>query len=87
MKHTKDDDLGYAINHAIDELQNIVKNLSKGADNAELTKTMNDCDTVMFSLSDVMDKIDKEIRKEEHEKPMNLENMVANFFTKVRREA
>lgn len=69
MKEFKtDDDLAFAINRAIGDLQNIVKDLPYGATNAELKETIKQTDTVLYTLISAVDGIDRQIRDEEKPK-------------------
>lgn len=86
MSNKKDDQLGYAINHCIGELEQVVKNLPKGATEAEITQTIRKTKIAIGTLMTDVRRIECEIEG----KPINLENMVGNFFekiVKVRREA
>lgn len=80
MKEFKtDDDLAFAINRAIGDLQNIVKDLPYGATNAELKETIKQTDTVLYTLISAVDGIDRQIRDEEKPKSSPVK-MVIEFF-------
>ena len=76
---SKDNQLSYAINQAIDNLQNIVKNLPYGATNEELKETIKQTDTVLYTLISAVDGIDRQIRDEEKPKSSPVK-MVIEFF-------
>ena len=76
---SKDNQLGFAINQAIDNLQNIVKDLPYGATNEELKETIKQTDTVLYTLISAVDKVDRAITEEEKPKN-NVVEMVIEFF-------
>lgn len=78
-KFSKDDALGFSINQAIDNLQNIVKDLPRGATNDELKQSIKQIDTVLYTLNSNVDGIDRQIRDEEKPKS-NPVKMVIEFF-------
>ena len=80
-KFSKDDRLGYAINHCIGELEQVVKNLPKGATEAEITQTMRLIKIPLASLMSECKKIEDEI-----DNHINMVEFANNFF-KARREA
>ena len=60
-----DDNLAFAINQAISDLQNIVKDLPQGATNADMKDCISKVDTVVYSLISSVDDIEREIVKDE----------------------
>ena len=76
---SKDNQLGFAINQAIDNLQNIVKDLPYGATNEQLKETIKQTDTVLYTLISSIDGIDWQIRDEEKPRS-NPVKMVIEFF-------
>ena len=76
-----DNQLGFAINQAIDNLQNIVKDLPRGATKEELKETIKQLDTVFYTAISAVDNIDRQIMQEE--KPKNSVEMVIEFFKGV----
>lgn len=86
MKFSKDDRLGFAINHCIDGLEQTVAHLPKGATEEEITQAIRQS---KIHIGTLMTSI-REIECEMENKPINLENMTVDFFErirKVRREA
>ena len=78
MKEFKtDDDLAFAINRAIGDLQNIVKDLPQGATTEELIQTIKQTDTVVYTLISSVDEVDRKLHKEE---PINFIGAVSRFF-------
>lgn len=76
---SKDNRLGFAINLCIDELEQIVADLPRGASDEEITQTIKKLKACIGMLmSDV-----KRIECELENKPINLENMVDSFFEKI----
>ena len=66
MKEFKTDDcLAFAINQAIGDLQNIVKDLPQGATTEEQVQTIKQTDTVVYTLISSVDDIEREIVKDE----------------------
>ena len=76
MKFSKDDRLGYAINHCIDGLEQTVAHLPKGATEEEITQAERQAKIYIGSLMTT-------IKELEDEKPINLENMTVDFFAKI----
>ena len=72
-----DDDLAFAINQAIADLQNIVKDLPQGASREEQVQTIKQTDTVVYTLISSVDEVDRKLHKEE---PINLIGAVSRFF-------
>ena len=72
-----DDDLAFAINRAIGDLQNIVKDLPQGATMEELRETIKRTDTVVYTLISSVDEVDRKLHKEE---PINFIGAVSRFF-------
>ena len=78
MKEFKTDDcLAFAINQAIGDLQNIVKDLPQGATREELVQTIKQTDTVVYTLISSVDEVDRKLHKEE---PFNFIGAVSRFF-------
>ena len=59
------DDLAFAINHAIGDLQNIVKDLPQGATKEELRETIKRTDSVVYTLISSVDKVEWRLNKDE----------------------
>ena len=72
-----DDDLAFAINRAIGDLQNIVKDLPQGASTEELIQTIKQTDTVVYTLISSVDEVDRKLHQEE---PFNFIGAVSRFF-------
>lgn len=86
MMFNRSDRLGYAINYAIDGLEQTVKNLPKDATEAEISQATRQAKCYIGTLMTSI----REIECEMENKPINLENMTVDFFErirKVRREA
>ena len=78
MKEFKtDDDLAFAINRAIGDLQNIVKDLPQGATTEEQVQTIKQTDTVVYTLISSVDEVDRKLHQEE---PINFIGAVSRFF-------
>ena len=78
MKEFKtDDDLAFAINQAIGDLQNIVKDLPQGATTEEQVQTIKQTDTVVYTLISSVDEVDRKLHQEE---PINFIGAVSRFF-------
>ena len=60
-----DDDLGYAINQAVDELQKIEKNLPRGASAKEVKESIKQVDNVVYTLISSVDKVEWRLNKDE----------------------
>ena len=72
-----DDDLAFAINQAIGDLQNIVKDLPQGATTEEQVQTIKKVDTVVYTLISSVDEVDRKLHQEE---PFNFIGAVSRFF-------
>ena len=72
-----DDDLAFAINQAIGDLQNIVKDLPQGATREQLIQTIKQTDTVVYTLISSVDEVDRKLHQEE---PFNFIGAVSRFF-------
>ena len=78
MKEFKtDDDLAFAINQAIGDLQNIVKDLPQGATTEEQVQTIKKVDSVVYTLISSVDEVDRKLHQEE---PINFIGAVSRFF-------
>ena len=78
MKEFKtDDDLAFAINQAIGDLQNIVKDLPQGASREEQVQTIKKVDSVVYTLISSVDEVDRKLHQEE---PINFIGAVSRFF-------
>ena len=78
MKEFKpDDDLAFAINRAIGDLQNIVKDLPQGVAIEQQIQTIKKVDFVVYTLVSSVDAVDRKLRKEE---PINFIGAVSRFF-------
>ena len=78
MKEFKtDDDLAFAINRAIGDLQNIVKDLPQGATTEEQVQTIKKVDSVVYTLISSVDEVDRKLHQEE---PFNFIGAVSRFF-------
>ena len=71
------DDLAFAINRAIGDLQNIVKDLPQGATTEEQVQTIKQTDTVVYTLISSVDEVDRKLHQEE---PINFIGAVSRFF-------
>ena len=71
------DDLAFAINQAIGDLQNIVKDLPQGATREELIQTIKQTDSVVYTLISSVDEVDRKLHQEE---PFNFIGAVSRFF-------
>lgn len=76
---SKDDRLGYAINHCIGELEQVVMSLPENATDKEITQTIRKTKIAIGTLMTDVRRIECEVEG----KPINLENMVGNFFNKI----
>ena len=65
------DDMAFAINRAIADLQNIVKDLPQGATKEELKETIKRTDTVVYTLILSVDDIERKINKDEKDTNFN----------------
>ena len=76
------DDLAFAINRAIGDLQNIVKDLPQGASRKELIQTIKQTDTVVYTLILSIDEAERRINKDEKDNnfSVNLIGAVSRFF-------
>ena len=72
-----DDDLAFAINRAIGDLQNIVKDLPQCASREEQVQTIKKVDSVVYTLISSVDEVDRKLHKEE---PINFIGAVSRFF-------
>ena len=72
-----DDDLAFAINQAIGDLQNIVKDLPQGASREEQVQTIKKVDSVVYTLILNVDEVERKLHKEE---PFNFIGAVSRFF-------
>lgn len=77
MMFNRSDRLGYAINYCIDGLEQTVKNLPKDATEAEISQVTRSAKCYIGTLMTT-------IKELEDEKPVNLENMVNQFFRNER---
>ena len=78
MKEFKtDDDLAFAINQAIGDLQNIVKDLPQGAAREEQIQTIKQVDNVVYTLISSVDEVDRKLHKEEQ---ISFIGAVSRFF-------
>ena len=71
------DDLAFAINQAIADLQNIVKDLPQGASREEQVQTIKKVDSVVYTLISSVDDVERKLHKEE---PFNFIGAVSRFF-------
>ena len=76
------DDLAFAINQAIAELQNIVKDLPQGATKEELRETIKQTDSVVYTLILSVDEAERKLHKDEKDNSfnVNLIGAVDRFF-------
>ena len=72
-----DDDLAFAINRAIGDLQNIVKDLPQGATTEQQVQTIKQTDSVVYTLISSVDDVERKLHKEE---PFNFIGAVSRFF-------
>ena len=72
-----DDDLAFAINRAIADLQNIVKDLPQCATTEEQVQTIKQTDTVVYTLISSVDEVDRKLHKEE---PINFIGAVSRYW-------
>ena len=72
-----DDDLAFAINRAIGDLQNIVKDLPQGASREQQVQTIKQTDTVVYTL---ISSVDEVYGKMYNEEPINFIGAVSRFF-------
>ena len=77
-----DDQLGFAINQAIGDLQNIVKDLPQGATKEELRETIKQTDRVVYTLISSVDNVERKLHKDEKDNSFNanLIGAVDRFF-------
>ena len=76
------DDLAFAINRAIADLQNIVKDLPQGATKEELRETIKRTDTVVYTLILSVDEAERKLHKDEKDNSFNVNiiGAVDRFF-------
>ena len=76
------DDLAFAINRAIADLQNIVKDLPQGATREQLRETIKRTDSVVYTLISSVDDIERKINKDEKDTNINVNliGAVSRFF-------
>ena len=76
------DDLAFAINRAIGDLQNIVKDLPQGATNEEVRETIKQTDSVVYTLILSVDEAERKLHKDEKDNSFNtnLIGAVDRFF-------
>ena len=76
------DDLAFAINRAIADLQNIVKDLPQGATKEELRETIKQTDRVVYTLISSVDNVERKLHKDEKDNSFNanLIGAVDRFF-------
>lgn len=76
------DDLAFAINRAIADLQNIVKDLPQGATKEELMETIKQTDSVVYTLISSVDNVERKLNKDEKDNNFNanLIGAVDRFF-------
>ena len=77
-----DDTLAFAINQAIGDLQNIVKDLPQGATKEQLRETIKRTDSVVYTLIVDIDEAERRINKDEKDTnfSVNLIGAVSRFF-------
>ena len=83
MKEFKtSDDLAFAINRAIGDLQNIVKYLPQGATKGELRETIKQTDSVVYRLISIVYEVQRKLHKDEKDNSFNanLIGAVDRFF-------
>lgn len=76
---TRSDRLGFAANRCIDELEQIVADLQRGATDEEMVQTIRKTKACMGTLMSDVRRIECELEN----KPINLENMTVDFFNKI----
>ena len=76
------DDLAFAINRAIGDLQNIVKDLPQGATKEELRETIKQTDSVVYTLILSVDEAERKLHKDEKDNSFNVNiiGAVDRFF-------
>ena len=76
------DDMAFAINRAIADLQNIVKDLPQGATKKELRETIKQTDSVVYTLILSVDEAERKLHKDEKDNSFNanLIGAVDRFF-------
>ena len=76
------DDLAFAINRAIGDLQNIVKDLPQGATKEELRETIKQTDTVVYMLILGIDEAERKLHEDEKDNSFNFNPIgaVDRFF-------
>ena len=76
------DDLAFAINRAIGDMQNIVKDLPQGATKDELRETIKRTDSVVYTLILSVDEAERKLHKDEKDNSFNanLIGAVDRFF-------
>ena len=76
------DDLAFAINRAIADLQNIVKDLPQGATKEELRETIKQTDSVVYTLILSVDEAERKLHKDEKDNSFNVNiiGAVDRFF-------
>ena len=76
------DDLAFAINRAIADLQNIVKALPQGATKEELRETIKQTDTVVYMLILGIDEAERKLHEDEKDNSFNVNiiGAVDRFF-------
>ena len=67
-----DDNLAFAINQAIGDLQEIVKDLPQGATREQLRETIKRTDSVVYTLISSVDDIERKINKDEKDTNINV---------------
>lgn len=83
MKEFKtSDDLAFAINRAIGDLQNIVKDLPQGAAREELRETIKQTDNIVYTLILSVDEAERKLHEDEKDNSFNanLIGAVDRFF-------
>ena len=73
------DDLAFAINRAIGDLQNIVKDLPQGATREEQVQTIKQTDTVVYTLISSVDEVDRKLHKQDKDANFMI-GVVSRFF-------
>ena len=76
------DDMAFAINRAIADLQNIVKDLPQGATKEELRETIKQTDSVVYTLILSVDEAERKLHKDEKDNSFNVNiiGAVDRFF-------
>lgn len=77
--NSKDNRLGFALNNCIDELEQTVADLPRGASDEEITQTIKKLKACIGMLMSDVRRIECELEN----KPINLENMTVDFFEKI----